>query len=161
MVKLLSGLTAPHRGDAGLRLMEAVTQLERELGALEAGVVSCCGVTFTQCAALEKIGRAQSLSLNALAEALGLDKSTASRTVESLVQAGLASREPDPSDRRFVTLSLTESGLQAYRSIEGGKASYYGSLYQSIPTEKRAMVLESLEILLEALKQNECVKEEK
>lgn len=47
-----------------------------------------------------------------LAEALGLDASTVSRHVRSLVGGGLVVAERDPSDGRASVLSLTDSGQQ-------------------------------------------------
>lgn len=47
-----------------------------------------------------------------LAEAEGLDASTMSRRIASLVERGLVSRNTDPDDRRAHTLSLTDLGNQ-------------------------------------------------
>ena len=48
--------------------------------------------------------------LGALAMAFGLDPSTITRQVKALEDAGLATRETDPSDRRASILDVTPSG---------------------------------------------------
>lgn len=47
-----------------------------------------------------------------LADAEGLDASTMSRRIASLVERGLVARNTDPQDRRAHTLALTDAGKQ-------------------------------------------------
>jgi DNA-binding MarR family transcriptional regulator len=101
-----------------------------------------------QCHAIVEIGRASSLSLNDLAEILGLDKSTMSRTLNNLVNNHLAERATHPEDRRYITIKLTEQGMKAFREIEESMNAYFNHVYQSIPEPKREQVYESLQILL-------------
>ncbi|HBG22772.1 MAG TPA: MarR family transcriptional regulator, partial [Peptococcaceae bacterium] len=61
-------------------------------------------MTYSQCHTLVEIGRKRCLSINELADLLGLDKSTMSRTVNTMVEQGLVTREPDPADRRYVNI---------------------------------------------------------
>lgn len=50
-----------------------------------------------------------------LADAEGLDPSTISRRIASLVDRGLVERGPDPADGRAHLLRLTDAGLEALR----------------------------------------------
>jgi len=52
--------------------------------------------------------------LSVLADGLGLDLSTVSRQVAALEAAGLATRTPDPTDRRASVIAATELGVQVY-----------------------------------------------
>lgn len=140
------------------KLRETIRILERKLGVLDDIQATCCGVTFAQCHAMVEIGRAQNLSLNDLADILGLDKSTMSRTINNLVSSNLVQREIDPSDRRYVTIRLTEQGLQSYQEIETGMNIYFTQIYNTIPENKRDQVIESLHLLLQALAENDCCK---
>lgn len=130
--------------------------LERKLGLLNEIQASCCGVTFAQCHAIVEIGRAKSISLNDLANILGLDKSTMSRTVNHLVNSHLAVREIEPKDRRYILISLTEEGWNTYKTIEAEMNAYFAQVYHRLPEDKRAQVVESLQLLLQALAANEC-----
>ena len=75
---------------------ELIRRLERKLGFLDQVQSSCCGLSFSQCHALVEIGRTPLLSLTELALRLGIDKSTASRVVDSLVVGGMVERVPQP-----------------------------------------------------------------
>jgi len=110
---------------------------------------------MSQCHALVEIGRAKSISLIRLSELLNLDNSTMSRTVNNLVNKGLSERELDPNDRRYVTIKLTESGIKAFNEIEDDMNRYYENVFGKIPSEKREQVLESMDILLKAITDNE------
>src|SRR5665647_2726100 len=116
------------------RLRECVRILTRKLGLLEKNEASCCGVSLTQCHVIVELGRAGSISVNYLANMLGLDKSTMSRTINSLVEQDLVS------------------------TIEESMAQYYQAACASLPGDKRDQVLESLEILVKSLP-NQCCKE--
>lgn len=137
-------------------LRELIRILVRNLGILEKGEATCCGVTVAQCHAIVEIGRTDELSLNELAELLGLDKSTMSRTINNLVESGLAIRDLHPEDRRYVTIKLSEKGLKVFKGIESSMEQYYKGIFSSIPEEKRDQVLESLQLIIDAAKQNKC-----
>jgi DNA-binding MarR family transcriptional regulator len=142
-------------------LRELVRLLVRKLGILEKSDSCCCGVTLTQCHAIVEIGRKGQISLNELADMLGLDKSTMSRTVNNLVESGLVDREADTGNRRYVVIQLNEKGLEVFKSIEESNEGYYESVMGSIPEEKREQVAESLELLLKAIAKTECCEKEK
>lgn len=137
-------------------LRELIRVLVRNLGLLEKTDASCCGVTIAQCHAIVEIGRKRRMSLVDLADMLGLDKSTMSRTVNSLVSSGLVSRDLDNENRRYITIQLTEYGMTVFRRIEESMGKYYRSILSSIPADKRDQVLESLRLLTAAVKGNEC-----
>jgi len=137
-------------------LRELIRLLVRNLGLLEKSEASCCEITISQCHAIVEIGRIEKLSLNKLAELLELDKSTTSRTINNLVDLGLVQREISPEDRRYITISLTTEGEKIYKNIENSMDEYYLNIFNSIPEEKRNQVLESLELLTEAIKNSKC-----
>ncbi|MPM14797.1 hypothetical protein SDC9_61161 [bioreactor metagenome] len=136
-------------------LRESIRQMERKLGILEESEVSCHGISLAQCHALVEIGRAKSISLIELSELLNLDSSTMSRTVNNLVNNGMVERELDSSDRRYVTIKLTENGLEKFKGIEDNMNLYFTNIFESIPSEKQEQVLESLQILITAIAMNE------
>lgn len=142
--------------DKARELRESVRQLERKLGILEDGEMSCCSLTLAQCHALVEIGRAECISLVELARLLDLDNSTMSRTVNNLVNSGMAERALDPNDRRYVTIRLTPDGSVDYHDIESNMNEYYARIYAAIPQEDRSKVLEGLRILLKAIDDSEC-----
>lgn len=139
-----------------IRLREDIRILERKLGLLSDSGMCCCGVTMAQCHAIVEIGRANGISLAELAGLLNLDNSTMSRTVNNLVNSGYVIRELDPKDRRYVTIELTDSGKAVFEEIESGMERKFSDILDRIPEEKRAQVLESLELLNEAFENCCC-----
>lgn len=137
-------------------LRELIRLLVRHLGLLEKSEASCCGISLAQCHAIIEIGRACEISLNELAEILGLDNSTMSRTVNNLVEKDFVIRETDANDRRYVKIKLTEKGYEIYSSIESNMDNYYKDVMDSIPEEKRDQVIESLRLLDNAIKGKKC-----
>ena len=137
-------------------LRELLRVLVRNLGILEKSDASCCGVTVTQCHAIVEIGRNEKISLVDLADLLGVDKSTMSRTVNNLVEADLAVRELDAENRRYVIIQLTENGKGVFQNIEQSMESYYENIFGSIQEDKRSQVLESLPLLTDAVRNNRC-----
>jgi DNA-binding MarR family transcriptional regulator len=135
-------------------LRELLRILVRSLGILEKNDVSCYGVTLAQCHTIVEIGRAQKISLIDLADLLGLDKSTMSRTINNLVNLNLVNRETDSDNRRYISIQLTDKGIEVFRNIEDSMNDYYSKIFNSIASDKRDKVLESLELLVAAIKEN-------
>lgn len=126
-----------------LRNFERLTNLQLK---------NCCsGVSLAQCHVLleiEELGQATTVQL---ALRLGLDKSTLSRTIDGLVDIGLVDRLPNPSDRRFTPLSLTEQGKAVCNAINRTSDDFYGRVLENIPQEKHETVIKNLSLLVEAL----------
>lgn len=137
-------------------LRELIRILIRNLGVLEKTEAACCGTTLSQCHAIVEIGRANQISLNGLANLLILDKSTMSRTINNLVQNDLAIRETHDEDRRYITIKLTENGQRIFQNIEDSMEIYYEEIFRSIPEGKRNQIFESLRLLTDAVKENNC-----
>ncbi|ADL50304.1 MarR family winged helix-turn-helix transcriptional regulator [Clostridium cellulovorans] len=132
-------------------LRELIRILARHLGVLEKEDSNCSGVTTSQCHAIVEVGRAGEISLNELADILTLDKSTMSRTINNLVDKKLVIREIDPTDRRYVMIKLTDEGMKIFNDIESSMNQYYGIVFNNLPENKREQVLESLNLLIDAV----------
>lgn len=137
-------------------LRESLRLLVRRLGVLERGEASCCDITLSQCHTIVEVGRAGSMSLNMLAEILGLDKSTVSRSVDKLVSDGIIVRDADPEDRRYLTLHLSDKGQSVFWEIEKRMTTYFEEVIAAIPGDKQEQIVESLQYLASALKGPRC-----
>lgn len=128
-----------------LRLFERLTaqQLKED---------SCCrGVTLAQCHTIleiEDMGQATTVELS---KRLGLDKSTLSRTVDGLVNIGLLKRAPDPNDRRFNLLSLTEKGQEVADHINQANDEFFRQVFDGIEGERHDEVVDNFETLVRAM----------
>ena len=137
---------------------KAIEQFRAKLREIERAVwqqtkseALCCGVTMPQCHAILEIGKAGELNLKDLAARLGLDNSTLSRTVESLVQDGLADRTPSKDDRRATVIRLNEKGCAALDRINSTWNQICRDMFRNIPREKHEQLIESVSIVAELL----------
>lgn len=102
--------------------------------------ICCHDISVSQCYALEALVRQGGMTLNDLAAHLYLDKSTASRVIDSLERKGYVARTPHLSDRRSVQLEATASGRDLYRKVEGDILAEETSLLAGFDPEiRRAM----------------------
>ncbi len=138
----------------GNNLREIVRILVRNLGLLERSGACCSGVTLTQCHAIVEIGRAKEITLNALAESLNVDKSTISRTIDNLVILDYVTRETHPENRRCIKIGLSNNGQTIFEKIEQSMMDYYNNLISMVAVEKKEIVHEGLQLLIDIVKQN-------
>lgn len=129
---------------------EYTRQLECHLGNMNQADCCCCGVSQTQCFLIVEIGRRPGISVKELAEILRTDKSAISRSVEELVQKEFVERKPSKEDRRYVELSLLQKGQARFEKIEHDMYLKFKEVWERIPTEKQAQVLEALKLYNEA-----------
>ncbi len=81
------------------------------------------------------------MRISALADALVLDISTASRHVSNLEADGLVAREPDPDDRRATLVTLTAAGHQFLSKAMDERASKLRAATSSWPPDDVAQLI--------------------
>ena len=135
-----------------------IVAFRRELRGLEREVMRqleadtrCCGVTVSQCHTLLELA-ASNLSLTGLAGALELDASTLSRTVDTLVRAGLVARTEDHSDRRLIQLTLTAAGRAKVDFIDEKCNQYYAELLAGMSERDKRGALRTVGLLAERMR---------
>ena len=98
------------------------------------------GISAPRLSALSVIVFAGPMSLAELADAEQVRAPTMSRIVEALVQAGLATRDPHPSNRRMVRIAATAEGK---RLLEAGRErrvrALTGRIARLADSERRAL----------------------
>jgi DNA-binding MarR family transcriptional regulator len=97
-------------------------------------------ISIAECKGLQSLRRNGPMTVNELADALRLDKSTASRTARSLESKGYVKRKTDRKDRRALRLEATPSGLSLERRIRGAVVERQRGALASLPaTVRRAL----------------------
>lgn len=130
-------LDTPDLRADGARLSEALGDLIRVVQFRDRDRACCYDVSVSQCYALKAVSDAGALTVNDLAGQLYLDKSTASRIANGLVEKGLLVRERDANDGRVVNLVATASGRSVHERIEGDLAREYAEMLADFPPEVR------------------------
>ena len=83
------------------------------------------------------------LRMQELGNRVVLSRSRASRVVDELAAAGLARRDPDPSDRRGSFAVLTDSGRQALRAAAPVYLAGIGEHFTAVLTDEELPVLQA------------------
>lgn len=123
---------------------ELLRRFEREL--FMQNTDSCCnGITLAQCHTLLEIESKGKGSLTELANILGLDKSTVSRTVDGLVNVGLVDRTIPAENRRMATLQLTSTGKNMCNSINSTNDKYFEDILSILTDTEKSEFPRSLE----------------
>lgn len=88
-------------------------------------------------AMLGRIGDMEPARLSELAQAAGVDVSTASRQVGSLVEAGFVRRTPDPTDRRASLHELTGEGRELRARLVEARRRWVADLVVDLTEDER------------------------
>jgi DNA-binding MarR family transcriptional regulator len=131
-------------------LRQDLRRLERLLTLQQDGC--CTTVTLAQCHALLEMEQSgPTTTTSALADALSLDKSTLSRTIDQLVKSNYVSRTINPNDRRYTILKLTPKGRSGCATINATANRQYQEIFATIPDIDQAIIAKSLSQFLQAL----------
>ncbi len=125
------------RADAE-RLSDALSELIRVIQFRDRDRACCYDISVSQCYALKGVIDAGALTINDLAAQLYLDKSTASRVANGLVDKGLLARERDTADGRVVRLVATPEGASMCATIESDLTREYAEMLSEWDPEVRA-----------------------
>lgn len=112
--------------------------------------ICCYDVSVTQCRALELLAERGSMTLNELAAALYLDKSTVSRVVDTLERKEYARRQAHPEDGRAIRVELSRRGRALVDRIQDDLALRHASLLAEFPPDVREGAIRLLTQLAQA-----------
>jgi MarR family 2-MHQ and catechol resistance regulon transcriptional repressor len=113
-------------------LNSAVSELVRVYQFRDRKCIYYYDVSVTQCYAISALLRLGPASLNVLAGDLYLDKSTASRVVDSLERKGYVRRVVDSHDARALRLEVTPRGRALHRQINRDLVEEMRSLIENL-----------------------------
>jgi DNA-binding MarR family transcriptional regulator len=128
---------------------ELIQIMTRRFGFLDK---NCCSVgdtdlSLTQSHILYEIDRQHQPSMQQIAETLGIDITTFSRQVQSLLKMKLVKKTPSPDDRRVSILSLTTEGTFIATMIDQEMNQYLKEVFGYMSEEEKDMVLRSIKLL--------------
>lgn len=141
-----------HRADDPSVLQEALGGFVRAFG-LHQPETTPCGqpISISEAHALGELAQESEMRQVELTRRLRLQKSTVSRLVGQMSARGWVERAPAPNDGRGVVLRLTASGQRAAQNLAEARRERFSRLLSSIPAHERAGVLHALDVIVEAL----------
>ena len=125
------------------RLHSAAIHLLRRLRTEDAA----SGLTAPRLSALSVIVFGGPITLGALAAAEQVRPPTMTRLVAALEQAGLVTREPDPSDRRQVLLRATPSGRRLLEEGRSRRTARLARQLAALPSADLAALARAADLL--------------
>jgi DNA-binding MarR family transcriptional regulator len=124
-----------------IRVMRLSRNLRRQAGT---------GLSASLLSALTTVDRKGPMTIGTLADAEQVKPPTMTKVVASLVEQGLATREPDPLDGRVAWVMATAEGRSLLRRTRRRSDAYLATRLRSLDREE-LLVLERASRLLERL----------
>jgi len=138
-------------GPAPSSLQSRVVAFVRAFGLHQPEQTPCgASVAVSEAHALSVLATEGVMSQTELVGHLRLSKSTVSRLVDQLEQRGLAERRVGEGDGRRRVVALTGAGQDMAAGIAELRRARLARLFERIPAEERAGVLDALDTLIEA-----------
>ncbi|WP_072802695.1 MarR family winged helix-turn-helix transcriptional regulator [Rhodococcoides yunnanense] len=126
-----------HSGDTP-NLADAFMTVARRIRHTHMNALEPFGLNPSQSRALHVLARAgQPVRLRVLADHLRIVARSATDIVDSLEDAGLVEREPDPADRRAVLVSLTDVGRTRLQAIDAARRDVAVELFDRLDPAER------------------------
>jgi len=101
-------------------------------------------LTITQFRTLVVLGAHGATRLNRLAERLGVNASTALRTVDKLVAGGFVERRENEQDRREVVIEPTARGRRLVDQVTARRRAAIEGIVVGMPVEHRRQLVDAL-----------------
>lgn len=128
-------------------LLECYRMMHKYLTTVQNTVLLQKEITKYQLNVLLEIKHARHINLQDLSDQLCHEKSTISRTVESLRQAGYLSAVKTAEDRRTLDLTLTGKGTEFLSSYQKEIDQYYRRVLAELPEEEQDRIVHGVQIL--------------
>jgi len=142
-------------------LRELFQVMTRRFGLLDK---NCCQVGGTEISLVQshilyELLRRDKPSMQQVADTLGMDITTFSRQIQTLIKIELVLKTPLPEDRRVYQLSLTTQGKYVAAKIDAEMNQYLNEVFSNMSEFERDMVIKSVKLLNEAMaKSTVCCK---
>lgn len=125
------------------------------------GLIDKCGckvsetdLSVIQSHILYEINKRRYPSMQEVADALGMDITTFSRQVQTLVKLEFVEKVEDPEDRRVYMLSLSELGSRVVMEISEQMNIYFQEVFSSMTEFEKETVIRSIQLLNRSLVQS-------
>jgi len=100
---------------------------------------------------LYEIDKQHAPTMQQIAETLGIDVTTFSRQIQTLIKMKLVEKSPSTDDKRYYILSLTTEGKFMATSIETSMNSYLDEIFSHMNEFEQETVLRSIKVLNNAM----------
>ena len=134
---------------SAMHLLHRAGQCATDIFSSEARI---SGLTPRQFAVLMVVADEEGLTQTDLVERTGIDRSTLADIVGRLLGRGLIQRRRAKDDARAYAIKLTPQGAKTLREAQPGATATDQKLLASLPPAKRQEFLESLNLIVTAIR---------
>ena len=117
-------------------IMSIVYEMKKKCSQMDQQLMDELSISQSELLFFSSLNNCQGISSPELAKSMGLSASRVSRVVEKLVVNGYLDRNTDVSDRRAITLCLTDKGKIVRNKIDKVKNDCEARLLETIPSEE-------------------------
>lgn len=134
-------------------LREMFQIMSRRLGLLNKNCCTTGGVevSLAQSHILYELDRQHQPSMQQVADTLGIDITTFSRQIQSLVKQRLVKKSPSPDDGRVYLLRLTPEGKFIATTIDQQMNAFFNDVFEKMNAFERETVIRSILLLNESM----------
>lgn len=133
-------------------LVDAVLTASRLLVAVSARSIAAVNdrISLAQYRLLVVLATRGKQKVSQLAEALGVNPSSATRAVDRVLEAGLVDRQTNPESRRETYVSLTKAGQRVVRDATRRRRAEIAEIVARMPTTHRRGLVRALKAFSQA-----------
>lgn len=120
---------------------------------------NCCQTTDVEVSTIQshilyEIHRQSSPTMQQVADTLGMDVTTFSRQIQTLIKLDVVKKVPSSSDRRYFHLMLTAKGERVQEEIDQQMTSYLEEVFAHFTDVEKEQILSSIQLLNRAMNQS-------
>ncbi len=144
------------------RALDAYGRLQRAAGLAASRVEAAVhpfGLSASQFGVLDTVATRGAVHQQELAEALGRSKAQMTAIIDALESRALVRRERHPTDRRFITVHLTDAGIATLNAATPARTTAIVELMSDLTGEQRARLARLCRRLLRTLDPAEADRE--
>jgi DNA-binding MarR family transcriptional regulator len=132
-------------------ILRSLRRITRAIDLHSKQLMAHCGLTGPQLVCLRTIGREDQLPLGQLARAVSLSQATVTGIVDRLVDRGLVKRRRVQSDRRSISISVTDAGRELILSAPSPLQERFSSRLAALSEEDRRALSEALDRVVQMM----------
>jgi DNA-binding MarR family transcriptional regulator len=138
--------------DARIAALDRVLEVTVLLGRDMTASLAAEGLTVARTTLLWRLRETGPSTQRALADALGVSARNVTGLVDGLVEAGLVTREPHPTDRRATLVTPTARADELLAGMAAGQAELADQLFGGMSPERLEGLVSGLDEVLERLR---------
>lgn len=132
-------------------IMGIVYQMKKKCAHIDQKLMDELGITQSELLFFSSLDECTAVNSNELSRTMGLSPSRISRVVDKLVISGYLDRNTDLSDRRAITLCLTDKGKKIKDKIDKERQFCENQVLKVLPNEEVEKFREIINKIIKAI----------